>query len=319
MISGPMDPTIFLPAAGQGVSILLVLAIGLFVGALSGFFGVGAGFLLTPLLVTVGIPPSIAAASCANQCVASTAGGAFAHLRARLLDVRMMLWLLAGGLAGGTAGVQAVRVLRAAGQADLTITLVYVLFLTLLGLHLLRDSLADLRGGHADRRRADARRTRSPWLGRLVARLPARVDFPASGVRHSVLAPLGTGVLVGLVGAFTGVGGSFLLIPAAVSLMRMPMHLAVGTVLAFVCLSSANITFQHAAVNGTVDVLLASLLFAGSYLGGWVGVRAGRWLRADQLRILLAVTVLFVTAKLVLDLALPPDLPVRVVPVGGTP
>jgi uncharacterized membrane protein YfcA len=306
--------SIYLPVAGSSVSLLVLVAIGAFVGALSGFFGVGAGFLLAPLLITVGIPPTVAAASSANQSVAASSAGAFAHVRTNTFDRRMVLALLLGGLAGGTLGVRIIRALDVAGHADLAVRLLYVALLGILGLQLLRTSLYDLRGGSTAHRLA-MRRILKPRVIRLIDALPGKTAFPQSDVRHSVLAPIVVGFAAGLVGALTGVGGGFLLVPAAASLLRMPFHLAVGTVLVLVCLSSANVTLQHAVVNGSVDVVLAMVVFVASLAGVRLGQAVNqRWLRAHQLRILLAMIVLFATVKLVLDLVLPPE--TRVVVTG---
>ena len=308
-----MDLSIYLPVAGTSVPILLLVAIGLLVGGLSGFFGVGAGFLLAPLLIAIGIPPTVAAGSCANQVVASSASGALAHARSRRFDARMALLLLAGALGGGTAGVHLIRSLASRGHADLAVTLLYALILGILGYRMFRDSLRSLTTG---RLRRDAgggvgtlRRTR---LERLIDGLPAVIAFPSAGVRHSILVPLALGAGLGLVTALTGIGGGFLLVPILVRRLGIAMPLAVGTVLVTVCLSCVNVTLQHALVNGTVDVVLALILFLGGLLGTQIGIRAGRRLRPGQLEIVLAVIVLFVTLKLGADLLLPPDTPVVV-------
>jgi len=308
-----MDLSIYLPVAGTSVPILLLVAIGLLVGGLSGFFGVGAGFLLAPLLIAIGIPPTVAAGSCANQVVASSASGALAHGRTRRVDFRLAMILLAGALAGGTAGVHLVRELAASGQADLAVTLIYVALLGLLGYRMFRDSLRSLTTGRPRRGATGAvgtlRRTR---LERFVDALPGVMTFPRSGIRHSIVVPLALGLLVGFVTALTGVGGGFLLVPILVRRLGMAMPLAVGTVLVAICLSCVNITFQHALVNGTVDVVLALILFLGGLLGAQIGARVSRRLRPDQLKIILAVIVLFAMVKLSADLLLPPDAPVTV-------
>jgi uncharacterized membrane protein YfcA len=311
-----VDLWIDLPVAGTSVPLLLVMGIGVLVGGLSGFYGVGAGFLFTPLLISIGVPPVVAAASCANHCVAASASGALAHGRAGAFDPRAVLLLLAGGLLGGTVGVQIVGWLREIDQADLAVTLVYIGLLGGLGLHLLRDSVLELRGEKPVCERRASRRLRPPLLPRLLAVLPFRVHLRRADVRTSALVPVTVGLGAGLLVAFTGVGGGILLVPAALAI-GIPVHLAVGSALLLVCLSALNVTFQHAALHGTVDVLLALVLFLGSVPGARLGAWIGRRLRADQLRILLAVIVLFAGAKLVADLVLPPE--AILVPVGGGP
>ncbi len=318
-----MDLSIYLPVAGTSVPILLLVAIGLLVGGLSGFFGVGAGFLLAPLLIAIGIPPTVAAGSCANQVVASSAGGALAHGRTGQADFRMAAFLLIGALAGGTGGVHLIGALAAAGQAELAVTLIYVVLLGVLGYRMFRDSLRSLTSGRPRRGPGGPggpigtwRRTR---LERLVDTLPAVMSFPRSGLRQSVVVPLTLGALLGLVTALSGVGGGFLLVPILVRRLGMAMPLAVGTVLVTTCLSCVNVTLQHALTNGTVDVVLALILFLGGVLGAQLGTRLGRRVRPGQLKIVLAVIVLFATVKLATDLLLPPDVAVTVAQVRTGP
>jgi uncharacterized membrane protein YfcA len=314
-----MDLFLDLPVAGAGVSLLALLGIGILVGGLGGFFGVGPGFLLTPLLITIGVPPTVAAASVANQVVATSAPGALGSLRARAVDLGMVLPLLAGAVSGGTAGVLLIRWLGVADRADLAVTLVYVVLLTGLGVHILRDSLQEHRGVKRVRESRAARRLRSPLLVRILDALPLRAIFARSRVTHSVLTPLLAGLVAGVLTGVTGIGGRFLLIPVAVYLLGMPIHLAAGSVLVLVCLSCLNVTVQHAALNGTVDVVLALVLVVGTVLGAQIGSRVGRRLRADQLRILLAVIFLFAAVKLATGVLLPPDVTILAAAPGGGP
>jgi uncharacterized protein len=312
-----MDLSIYLPVAQTSVSLYLLLGVGLLVGILSGFFGVAAALLMTPLYMAIGVPPTVAAASCANRVVASSASGAFAHLRTRAFDLKMCIYLLVGGFVGGTIGVHVVSGLRSTGQADLVITVSYVLVLGSMGALMLRDSIREQRGGFAGHGDPVTDSARRPFAVRLIAALPFKTRFRSSDVRHSILVPLVVGVVIGILTALLGIGGGFLLLPLITVFLGIPLHLAAGTVLLQICFSCANVTIQHAFVNGTVDILLAALAFGTSILGSRLGVRLGRRLQADQLKILLAVIILFVTLKLALDLVLPPDVTVVVANIGA--
>jgi uncharacterized membrane protein YfcA len=311
-----MDLSIYLPVAQTSVSLWLLLGVGLLVGTLSGFFGIAAALLMTPLYMAIGVPPAVAAASCANRVVASSASGALAHVRAGDLDLKMCVYLLIGGTVGGTVGAHVVAGLRVAGHADLVITVIYVLLLASLGALMLRDGIREHRGRLPHGNDPSAASGRRPLAVRIVAAMPFKTRFPGSDVRHSILVPLVAGMAVGILTAFLGIGGGFLLVPLVVGYLGVPLHLAAGTVLLQICLSCANVTVQHALVNGTVDVVLAFLAFVTSIVGSRLGVRLGRRLEADQLRILLAVIVLFVTVKLALDLVLPPEVTVVVAGAG---
>lgn len=298
-----MSLWIYLPVAGNSVSLLMLLGLGGLVGFLSGLFGVGGGFLMTPLLIMMGIAPTIAAASDANQIVAASASGTYAHARAGSVDFKMGFLLLLGGLAGGSVGVLLIRVLRGLGQADLLISATYVIMLGAIGSYMLVDSLKEIRG----KVRVQVAEARPSVWARLVNGLPWRTDFPRSRVEHSVLMPLGLGVLVGMLSAIMGVGGGFIMVPVMVYLLRMPMHVVVGTSLFQILFTCVNVTVLQATMNGTVDFVLALFLLLGSVVGAQVGAQASKRLKADQLKILMAVIVLAVTAKMLLGLLVHPD------------
>jgi uncharacterized membrane protein YfcA len=304
-----MSPWIYLPVAGQSIPVLLIAGLGFGVGCLSGLFGVGGGFLLTPLLIMIGIPPTVAAASDANQIVAASASGAYAHARARTVDFKMGTLLLLGGVIGGTIGVQVVKLLRAAGEADFVIMVVYVVMLGGIGSYMFRDSLLELRGTRSVAV-GEAVPAEASLMGRLTNALPFKLDFPRSGVRFSALLPLTLGILVGVLSALMGVGGGFIMVPIMVYLLRMPMHVVVGTSLFQICITCVNVTLQQAIYNHTVDLLLAVVLFLGSSIGAQIGTRLGRKLRSEQLKILMAVLILLTTIKLLLGLVLPPEVPI---------
>jgi uncharacterized membrane protein YfcA len=294
---------IYLPVAGNAVNIVLLIGLGGLVGFMSGLFGVGGGFLMTPLLIMIGIPPTVAAASDSNQIVAASSSGMYAHARAGSVDFKMGVLLLVGGVAGGSVGVLLIKLLRALGNADFVITLTYVVMLGGIGSYMFFESLGSLRGS-LRRGRSSGQPSR---YARLVEALPWRVEFERSRVRLSVLMPLGLGVMVGVLAAIMGVGGGFIMVPVMVYLLRMPMHVVVGTSLFQILFTCINVTILQAKVNHTVDFVLALLLLIGSVIGAQIGARLSTRLQADQLKILMAIIVLVVTVKMLLGLLLAPD------------
>ncbi len=300
-----MSFSVYLPIAGNAVNVFLLLGLGGAVGFLSGLFGVGGGFLMTPLLMMIGVPATVAAASDSNQIVAASASGTYAHAKAGSVDFRMGGLLLVGGLVGGSLGVFLIKLLRSAGEAGFVITATYVLMLGGVGSYMFFESLQGLRGGRR-KAPADADRRRSK-LARLVETLPLRMHFARSNVTFSALVPLFFGVLVGALAAVMGVGGGFIMVPVMVYLLRMPMHVVVGTSLFQILATCINVTILQAAVNHTVDVVLALILLLGSVVGAQLGARFSKRLQADQLKILMSVIVLAVMVKMLLGLLLRPD------------
>ncbi len=301
-----MGPFIYLPIAGASVPIILPLGLGVLVGFLSGLFGVGGGFLLTPLLIMIGIPPTVAAATDSNQIVAASTSGTYAHWRLGNVDFKMGGLLLVGGLVGGTIGVQIIKVLRAAGNADFLIKLTYVVMLLIIGSYMFQESLGNLRSRKAPRVRPV--RESTSWFARTNRALPWKTGFPKSGVNVSIVTVLFLGLLVGILAAIMGVGGGFIMVPVMVYMLRMPMHVVVGTSLFQVLFTCINITFMQAYYNHTVDFILALLLLVGSTLGAQAGARISSGLKADHLKIILASIILLVMLKMTVDLLLPPDL-----------
>ena len=291
---------IFLPIAEVSVNPLLLLGLGGIVGVLSGMFGVGGGFLMTPLLFFIGIPPAVAVATEANQIVASSFSGVLAHLRRRTVDLRMGTVLLVGGLIGAAVGVQIFNILRAQGQVDLLVRLSYVVFLGVIGGLMFVESLNAIRKTRSGR--AVPKRRRHNW----IHALPVKVKFRTSGLYISVIPPVLVGVLVGILAAIMGVGGGFVMVPAMIYLLGMPTKVVVGTSLFQIIFVTGFTTLLHATTNYTVDVMLALLLLIGGVIGAQIGTRIGTRLKAEQLRILLAIMVLAVCGKLALDLLLQP-------------
>jgi uncharacterized membrane protein YfcA len=292
---------ILLPVAGLSIALPLLIGVGALVGFLSGLFGVGGGFLLTPILMMVGIPPTVAAASDSCQIIAASSSGTAAHFRMGNVDFKLGTILLLGGLAGGWVGVAAIKALRALGNADFVITVTYVVVLSGIGGFMFFESLRSLRRGALEPK------IHSAVVGKgILGRLPFQVEFRRSRVRHSIALPFVLGAMVGILAAVMGVGGGFIMVPMMVYFLRMPMHVAVGTDLFQIMFTCAGVTFMQATSNHTVDLLLAVLLAAGSTVGAQIGARLGRHLRGDQLKILLASIVLLVMVKMAVGLVQTP-------------
>jgi len=298
---------IYLPVAGNSINVFLLVGLGGLVGLLSGLFGVGGGFLLTPLLIMIGIPPTVAAASDSNQIVAASTSGTFAHARGGTVDFKMGILMLVGGVAGGTLGVRVIQLLRAMGEADFVITVTYVVMLGGIGSYMFHDSIRGLRKAPEKELRATTAKRPSIYA-RLVGGLPWKTDFRKSGIHLSVLMPLLLGAMVGVLAAIMGVGGGFIMVPVMVYLLRMPMHVVVGTSLFQILFTCSNVTVMQAWMNHTVDFILALILLFGSVVGAQIGARISKRLRADQLKILMSVIVLVVMAKMLLGLLVTPDI-----------
>jgi len=288
---------IYLPIAEISVNLFLLLGLGGIVGILSGMFGVGGGFLLTPLLFFIGIPPAVAVATGATQIVASSVSGLLAHLKRRTVDLRMGTVLLIGGLIGAGLGILIFNYLRAMGQVDLLVTIFYVVFLGIIGTLMFFESLRAIRkSGRIPTRR------KHNW----IHNLPFKIKFRVSGLYISVIPPVMVGVFVGILSAIMGVGGGFIMVPAMIYLLGMPTKVVIGTSLFQIIFVTAFTTLLHATTNYTVDIVLAVFLLIGGVIGAQFGTRIGLKLKAEQLRILLALLVLAVCFKLGLDLLLQP-------------
>jgi uncharacterized membrane protein YfcA len=289
---------VFLPIAHVSAQILVLAGVGGVVGLLSGLFGVGGGFLLTPLLMFLGVSPMVAAASDSAAIVAASTTGTLQHSRVGTVDYRMGLTLFAGGSIGSFAGVALLHWLNRLGPANSVIRVLYVVMLGSIGTFMLVESIRTWRRGiyMSERRFEPVPRRR--W----VDALPFRVRFPRSEVEVSFLVPVALGVIGGVLAALMGVGGGFIMVPLMLYVLRMRMHVVAGTSLLQILLTCMLVTVLQATQNHTVDVVLAVLLATGSTTGAVLGTRWGRRLRADQLKILLAVIVLGVAAKVTTDL-----------------
>jgi uncharacterized membrane protein YfcA len=291
---------IYLPIAEVSVNAFLLLGLGGIVGILSGMFGVGGGFLMTPLLFFIGIPPAVAVATEANQIVASSFSGVLAHFRRKTVDLRMGTVLLIGGLLGAGLGVFIFNYLKSQGQVDLLVKLCYVVFLGIIGGMMFIESLNAIRN---TRKGKAPKRKKHGW----VHGLPFKMRFRTSGLYISVIPPLLVGVSVGILAAIMGVGGGFIMVPAMIYLLGMPTKVVVGTSLFQIIFVTAFTTMLHATTNFTVDIALAVLLLVGGVIGAQFGTMIGTKMKAEQLRILLAMMVLVVCGKLALDLLLQPS------------
>ncbi len=296
---------IYLPIAEVSVNAPILIALGAAVGFISGLFGIGGGFLMTPVLIFLGIPPVVAVASEANHVAASSTSGVISYTRRKAVDFRMGGVLAAGGAVGSFIGVEIFRWLRLLGQADLVVSLSYLIFLGVIGALMLSESLTSIlrqRRGDPPKRRKDRR---PPWL----YGLPFKMRFPRSRLYISVIPPIVLGVFVGILSAIMGVGGGFVLVPAMVYILRMPAGVVVGTSLFQIIITTSLTSVLQAGRNQTVDVVLATLLLIGGVLGAQVGARASSRFRAEELRALLALIVLAVGLRMGLGLFFTPDEP----------
>lgn len=293
---------VYLPIAGMPASILVLLAVGFGVGILSGMFGLGGGFLTTPLLILLGIPPTVAVGSEASHIAASSLSGLLAHARRGNVDLRMGLVLLAGGTVGSTAGLVVFRLLSRVGQIDDAISLIYVVVLGTVGVLMGVESVRTI----GRRRRGERGRGRRHTL---LHRLPLRIPFRRSGRYMSVALPLLVGFGVGILSTIMGVGGGFILVPAMIYLLGVPTQVVVGTSLLQIVAVTTVATFLHAVFNQNVDLILAVLLLLGAVVGAQVGSRLMGRLQGEQIRLLMAALVLLVVVMLALGLVVPPEDP----------
>lgn len=293
---------LYLPIAEVSVNAFTLLGLGGVVGVLSGMFGVGGGFLITPLLMFIGVPPGVAVATGANQVVASSVSGVLAHVKRRTVDFRMGGVLLAGGMVGSAIGIWVFSILRELGQVELLVQLSYVLFLGLIGLMMFQESVRAMR--RASKASAAPRRSHQHYL---VHRLPLKMRFRVSGLYISAIPPFAVGAAVGFLAAIMGVGGGFIMVPAMIYLLGMPTKVVVGTSLFQIIFVSGFTTLMHALTAYSVDILLAVMLILGGVIGAQIGTQIGLRLKAERLRLFLALLVLAVSLKIATDLLIEPN------------
>ena len=287
----------------MNINIFVIVFIGMAVGALSGLFGVGGGFLMTPLLIFLGIPPVVAVGTEAPHVLASSVSGVIAHWRKKSVDFKMGFFLLFGGVVGSTIGVNIFKVLRSYGQIDIVIQILFVLFLGIIGFSMAFESARTTIKSYRTTSLIRTKLHQHSW----IHGLPFKVRFRRSKLYISAIPPIIIGFIVGILSALMGVGGGFIIIPAMVYILGMPTSVVVGTSLFQIIFVTANSTFFQAYLNQTVDIVLAALMILGGVIGAQIGVRIGSKLKAEYLRGLLAILVLAVCAKLFTDLVLEPN------------
>ena len=294
---------IYLPIADLPVNVFLLLGMGLAVGFVSGMFGIGGGFLMTPLLIFVGISPAVAVATVSTHIAASSFSGAVAYWRRRAIDIALALMLLAGGIVGTTAGVLLFTALRRLGQLDIVIGLSYLLLLGSVGAMMVAEGLrAILRA-----RQGKPVELRRPGSHTWIHGLPLKIRFKQSKIYVSAIPVCAIGFIMGFIGAIMGIGGGFLLVPMLIYFLRVPTNVVIGTSMVLTLITMASATILHAATNHLVDAVLALVLMVGGVTGAQFGARAGQKMRSERLRLLLGILVLGVGLRFAFDLIVAPD------------
>ncbi len=295
--------SIYLPIAEMNVNILLIVLIGMLVGGLSGLFGVGGGFLMTPLLIFLGIPPAVAVGTEAPHVLASSISGVAAHWRRKNVDFKMGFFLLAGGVVGSTFGVNLFKLLKGYGQIDVVIQFLFLFFLGFIGFSMLFESARTTIRKYKTTSIIRAKLHQHSW----IHGLPFKMRFHRSKLYISAIPPIFIGFIVGILSAMMGVGGGFIMIPAMVYILGMSTNVVVGTSLFQIIFVTANSTFFQSYLNQTVDIVLATLMIIGGVIGAQIGARIGVTLKAEYLRGVLALIVLGVCIKIFIDLTLTPS------------
>ncbi|MCG6121450.1 MAG: sulfite exporter TauE/SafE family protein [Microvirga sp.] len=303
---------VYLPIAEMSVDVFVLLGLGAAVGFVSGLFGIGGGFLMTPLLIFLGIPPAVAVATQTAQIVASSTTSALSALRRNALDVKLAALLTAGGLVGTGLGVWFFAAVRRAGQLDLVIVVSYVTLFTVVGGLMLRESVKEFWSQHKGKARPRRRAGEHPaYLG-----LPLRMRFHRSHLYASVIPLLGIAFFVGFAGAVLGIGGGFIMVPVLLYVFRVPTAIVVGTSQFQILWATMAALFLHAIANQAVDAVLALILIVGGVFGAQFGARAGRYLRADLFRFLLALLILGVGVRFAVELVVRPSEPFSIAVTG---
>ena len=295
--------SIYLPIAEMNINIFLIVFIGMIVGALSGLFGVGGGFLMTPLLIFLGIPPVVAVGSEAPHVLASSVSGVIAHWRKKNVDFKMGFFLLSGGIIGSTLGVNLFKLLKTYGQIDIVIQFLFLIFLGFIGISMAFESAKTTIKNYQTTSTIRTKLHQHSW----IHGLPFKLRFHRSKLYISAIPPILIGFFVGVLSAMMGVGGGFIMIPAMVYILGMSTNVVVGTSLFQIIFVTANSTFFQSYLNQTVDIVLSALMILGGVIGAQIGVKIGSKLKAEYLRGILAILVLLVCAKILTDLILMPS------------
>ena len=291
---------IYLPIAGLPINVFILMFLGLVVGFLSGMFGVGGGFLMTPMLILMGIPPAVAVASEANHILAASVSGFLAHMRRANVDFLMGFILLLGGVLGSIIGVFLLKYLLSIGQEKLFISLSYILILIFVGFWMLAESVSSIKKKNKGKRN---KLHEHIWLHGL----PFKIKFRKSHLYISVLPPIFIGLLVGILSSIMGIGGGFILVPAMIYILGMPTQVVIGTSLLQIVFVTTVSTIMHSYINQTVDVILSSLLLIGAVVGAQIGTRAMVLLRGEQIRFLLAIIIIIVASVLIGEILVTPE------------
>jgi hypothetical protein len=295
--------TIYLPIAEMNVNILVIVLIGTLVGILSGLFGVGGGFLMTPLLIFLGIPPAVAVGTEAPHVLASSVSGVIAHWRKKNVDFKMGFFLLSGGVIGSTIGVNIFKILRNFGQIDLVIQILFIIFLGFIGFSMLFESARTTIKNYRTTSSIRTKLHQHSW----IHGLPIKMRFHRSKLYISVIPPIIIGFFVGMLSALMGVGGGFIMIPAMVYILGMSTNVVIGTSLFQIIFVTANSTFFQSYLNQTVDIVLAALMIIGGVIGAQIGARLGTMFKGEYLRGVLAILVLAVCIIIITDLTFTPN------------
>jgi uncharacterized protein len=303
---------IYLPIAEMSVNVLIMVGLGVLVGFVSGLFGVGGGFLMAPVLVSLGIPPSVAVASQAGHVLATSTSSVMSYSQSDSVDYRMGAVMAAGGVAGAVIGVEIFRILRLLGQIDLVVSVAYLLVLGSIGGMMLNESLSAMLRRRKGESPPRPKVKRPVW----IYGLPFKMRFPRSGLYISFIPPAGVGLLVGILSAMMGVGGGFLIVPAMIYVLRMKASVVVGTSLFQIIITTLVTMILQAVRNHSVDMILALILLAGGVVGGQAGIRMANRFRADELRAIMAVIILMAGLQMGLSLFVPPQDPFVLVPTG---
>jgi len=298
----------YLPVALTSMNVLVLGGIGFAIGLLSGLFGVGGGFLITPILMWLGISGPVAAASGSCQIIGASASGAYAHWKLGNVDVKMGLLLILGAFSGGFLGVQIIHILMALGNADFLIKVTYIIMPLTIGSYMVFESLRNMKGDSHLVDEDSCEIKKPSMVARFLASLPFQTRFERSNATHSIFTPIMLGILVGILAAIMGVGGGFIMVPIMLYFLRMPMHVVVGTSLFEILFTVIEVTFLQAYTNHVVDFILALIMLVGSTIGAQMGAIMAQRLKAEQLKILLGLLILAVGIKVLLGLLLHPSL-----------
>lgn len=298
---------IYLPIAEIPVNVIVILLLGLVTGFLAGMFGIGGGFIATPLLMFIGIPPAIAVSTSANQIIASSVSGLLANLRRGAVDIKMGLFLIIGGFIGSSLGVSLFQLLQKTGQIDIVISLVYVIFLGSISIMMLIDGIKTITAKKYNIVWAVKENSNVDGFLKWAEDLPWQVHFPKSGITISALVPITLSIGIGVLVALMGIGGGFIMIPAMIYILRMPSAVVVGTSLFQIIFIACNTTFLQAVTNNTVDIVLAFLMIISSSIGAQIGNRSGTKVDADSLRSFLALLLFAVCFKMFFSLFTSPE------------